>query len=151
MYKKKTGKEDETLSKTQYLIYPDTDKLPLVGDGIECPGGGPCSFYKFSIFEHFGPTAHCNPINFDMTMVSISYINPKLTVDNFDDPWSYEIDTEWTMLSQSQSQIMSIDHFYTTLETDARRFGLKSLSNTEKKLMRNAVVRVDKSPYASHS
>jgi hypothetical protein len=147
MYKKKNGKDDETLSETRHLICPDTDKLPLVGDGTDCPGSGPCSYYTFSIFKHFGPTDHCNPINFDETIVSISYINTKLTVDTFHDPWSYEIDTEWSILSQKQTQFMSIDHFYNTLETDARRFGLKSNSHTDKKLMRNPVLRVDKSPY----
>jgi hypothetical protein len=150
MYKKKTGKDDETLSKTRYLICPDTDKLPLVGDGTDCLGSGPCSYYTFTIFKHFGPTDHCNPINLEETIVSMSYINPKLTVNNFHDPWTYEIDTEWSVLSQYQFQIMSIDHFYTTLETDARRFGIRSLSHTNKKLMRNPVLRIDKSPNPSY-
>jgi hypothetical protein len=150
MYKKKTGKDDEILSETRHLICPDTDKLPLVGGGTDCTGKGPCSYYTFSIFKHFGPTDHCNPINLAESIISISFINPKLTVNDFHDPWSYEIDTEWSILSHKQTQIMSIDHFYTTLETDARRFGLKSNSHTEKKLMRNPVVRVDKSPYPSH-
>jgi hypothetical protein len=150
MYKKKTGKDDETLSKTRYLICPDTDKLPLLGDDTDCQGSGPCSHYTFTINSHFGPTAHCSPFNLDSFTVSISYINPKLRVDDYHDPWSYEIDTEWSILSQNQTQIISIDHFYTTLITDAHRFGLNSLSHTEKKLTRNPVVRVDKSPYLSH-
>jgi hypothetical protein len=149
MYKKKTGKDDETLSKTGYLICPDTTKLPLVGDNTDCKGDGPCSYYSLRIYNHFGSTAHCNPINYERIVVSISYINPILSVDDYHYPWSYEIDTEWTTLSQTQSQILVINHFYTTLETDARRFGLRSLSNTEKKLMRNPVVRIDKSPYLS--
>jgi hypothetical protein len=87
----------------------------------------------------------------DMIIVNISYINPKLKEDSFHDPWTYEIDTETTTLSQTQTNMMVIKHFYTTLETVARRFGLKSLSNTEKKLTRNPVVRDDKSPNLSHS
>jgi hypothetical protein len=150
MYKKKTGKDDETLSKNQYLICPDSDKLPLVGDGTDCHGSGPCSHYRFIIHKHFRSTDHCNRINVDMIIVNISYINPELRVDNFDNPWSYEIDTESTTLSQTQTNMMVINHFYTTLETIARRFGLNSFSNTEKKLTRNPVVRVDKSPYLSH-
>jgi hypothetical protein len=150
MYKKKTGKDDETLSKNQYLICPDTNKLPLLGDGTDCHGSGPCSHYRFIIHKHFKSTAHCNPVNVDMIIVNISYISPKLRVNNFDNPWSYEIDTESTTLSQTQTNMMVINHFYTTLETVARRFGLNSLSNTEKKLTRNPVVRVDKSPYLSH-
>jgi hypothetical protein len=63
MYKTKTGKEDEIFSKTRYLICPDTTKLPLVGDGTDCQGSGPCSYYSFMIYKHFGSTAHCNPIN----------------------------------------------------------------------------------------
>jgi hypothetical protein len=121
-----------------------------VGDGIDCTGSGPCSYYTFTIFKHFGPTDHCNPINLEETMVTISYIIPKLTVNDFHDPWSYEIDTEWSFLSQNQTQKMCIDHFYTTLETDSRRFGLKSHPHTEKKLMRNPVLRIDKSPWPSH-
>ena len=150
MYKKKTGKDDDYLSKTQYLICPDTTKLPLVGDGTDCRDSGPCSYYTFTIYKHFGPTAHCNPIDFDKIIVSISYINPKLTVDDFHIPWSYEIDTEATTLSQTQSQIMVINHFYTTLETDARSFGFRSGSNMMKKLTRDPLVRIDKSPYLSH-
>jgi hypothetical protein len=149
MYKKKTCKDDETLSKTQYLICPDMTKLPLMGDGTDCHGSGPCSYYNFRIYSHFGSTAHCNPINYERIVVSISYINPKLSVDDYHHPWSYEIDTEWTSFSQSQTQIMSIDHSYTTLETAAHRFGLNSLSKTEKKLIRNPVLRIDKSPYIS--
>jgi hypothetical protein len=99
MYKKKTGRDDETLSKTRYLFCPDTTKLPLVGDGTECQVGGPCSYYSFKIHKHLGQTAHCNPINVENAVVSISYINPKLTVDDFHNPWSYQIDTEWTSLS----------------------------------------------------
>jgi hypothetical protein len=114
MYKKKTGKDDETLSETHYLICPDTTKLPLVGDGVDCQGSGPCSYYSFAMFKHFRPTAHCNPIDYDSTFVYVSYINPKLTVNDFHDPWSYEIDTEWTTLSQTQTQIMIINHFFTT-------------------------------------
>jgi hypothetical protein len=68
-------------------------------------------------------------------------------VDNYHSPWSYEIESERTNFSQTQSQVMVINHLYTTLETDARRFGLRSLSNTEKKLIYNPVVRIDKSPY----
>jgi hypothetical protein len=151
MYKKKTCKDDEYFSKNQYLICPDTEKLPLVGDGQDCTGSGPCSYYRFMIHKHLRPTAHCNPINMDMIIVNISYINPKLKVDSFHDPWTYEIDTETTTLSQTQTNMMVIKHFYTTLETVARRFGLKSLSNTEKKLTRNPVVRDDKSPNLSHS
>jgi hypothetical protein len=149
MYKKKTGKDDETLSKTQYLICPDTTKLPLMGDDTDCKVDGPCSYYSLRIYKHFRSTAHCNPINYERIVVSISYINPKLSVDNFDNPWSYEIDTEWTTLSETQSQIMVVNHFYTTLETDAHSFGLGSHPYTEKKLMRNPVVRIDKSPYLS--
>jgi hypothetical protein len=151
MYKKKkTGKDDDTISKTHYLICPDTDKLPLVGDKTECSGSGPCSYYTFTIFKHFGPTAHCNPIDYDRIIVNISYINPEITLDDFDNPWSYEIDTEWAYLSKTQTQIMVINHFNTTLETDARSFGLRSPSNIEKKLTRNPVLRVDKSNYHSH-
>jgi hypothetical protein len=147
MYKKKTGKDDETLSKTHYLICPDTTRLPLLGDGINCRDSGPCSYYTFTIYKHLGPTAHCNPINYERLVVSMNYINPELTVDDYHDPWSYGIDTEWTNLSQTQSQIMVINHFYIRLETDARRFGLKSLSQKEKKLVLSPVVRIDKSPY----
>jgi hypothetical protein len=111
MYKKKTGKDDETLSKFHYLICPDTDKLPLVGDGTDFQASGSSSYYNFRIYKHSRPTTHCNPINFERIVVSISYINPKLTVDDFDNPWSYEIDTEWTTLSQNQSQIVVINHF----------------------------------------
>jgi hypothetical protein len=145
MYKKKNLKEDETIFESRYLICPDTDKLPLMGNGTDCQGGGPCSYYMFTIYKHFGSTAHCNPINLDHTIVSITYINPKLTVDDFDNPWSYGLDTEWSFLSQTQTQIMEIHHFYTTLETDARSFGLRSPSKIEKKLTRNSVLRVDKS------
>jgi hypothetical protein len=147
MYKRITGNEDETLSKTQHLICPDMPNLPLMGGDTDCKGDEPCSYYNFRIYNHFGSTAHCNPINIERIVVSISYINPKLSVNDFHNPWSYEIDTEWTTLSQTQSQILVINHFYTTLETDARRFGLRELSTTEKKLMRNPVVRIDKSPY----
>jgi hypothetical protein len=99
MYKKITGKDNETFSQKRYLICPDTDKLPLVGNGVDCGGEGPCSYYGFTLYKHFGPTDHCNPIDFDSVAVSISYINPKLTVDNFHNPWSYDIDTEWTSFS----------------------------------------------------
>jgi hypothetical protein len=150
MYKKKTGKDDETLSKIHYLICPDTARLPLVGDGTDSHGSGPSSYYNFQIYKHFKPTTHCNPINFERIVVSISYVNPKLTVDDFDNPWSYEIDTEWTTLSKTQSQIVVINHFYTTLETDARRFGFRSPSEIEKKLTRNPVVRIGKCPFLSH-
>jgi hypothetical protein len=146
MYKKKTGKDDETLSKTHYLICPDTVKLPLVGDGIECQGSGPCSYYSLGIYKRQESTAHCNPINYARIVVYISYINPKLEVDDFHNPWSYEIDSEWSLLSGGQHQIMVINHFYTTLETDARHAGLWSLSTTQKKLMRNTVVRMDNCP-----
>ena len=63
MYKKKTGKDDETLSKTHYLVCPDTTKLPLVGDRTDCQGNGPCGYYSFMIYKKSGSTAHCNPIN----------------------------------------------------------------------------------------
>ena len=99
MYKEKTGKDDETLSQTHYLICPDTDKLPLVGDGIECQGSGPCSYYSFRIYNHRKSTAHCNPINPDRIFVYITYINPKITVNDFHNPWSYGIESEWTTLS----------------------------------------------------
>ena len=82
--------------------------------------------------------------------MSISYINPRLEVDNFHDPWSYEIDTEFTILSQNQTQVMIIDHFLTTLETDARSIGFMSRSKIEKKLVLNPVTQVDKSPFLSH-
>ena len=148
MYKEKTGKDDETLSKTRDLICPDTDKLPVAGDGTKCKGSEPCSYYSFDIHRNESRiTDHCNPLQIRTLLVVINFINPKLTVDDFDDPWSYEIDTEWSTLSETQHSIMIINHFYTTLETDARRFGLKSLSNTEKKLMRNSVVRIDKGPF----
>ncbi len=146
MYKKKTGKDDETISKTRYLICPDATKLPLVGDGIECQGSGPCSYYSLRIYNHSKSTTHCNPIDFERVFVNISYINPILTVENFHHPWNYEIDTEWSGLSRTDQHIMIINHFYTTLETDSRRFGLKSQSNMEKKLIRNPVVRIDKCP-----
>jgi hypothetical protein len=71
-------------------------------------------------------------------------------VDDFHDPWSYEIETEWSILSENQTQIMVIDHFFTTLETDARSFGLSSPSKIDKKLTRSPLARVDKSPYGSH-
>jgi hypothetical protein len=45
---------------------------------------------------------------------------------------------------------MVINHFFTTLETDARSFGLRSPSKVEKKLTRNPVARKDKSPFLSH-
>jgi hypothetical protein len=147
MYKKKTGKDDDYLSRTQYLICPDKAKLPLVGDGTDCQGSGQCSYYTFIINKHFGPTAHCNPVDYDRIVVHLSYINPKLTVDDFHNPWSYEIDTESTRLSQKQSQIMTINHYFTSLETDARSFGFRSGSNLEKKLTLNPAVRIDKSPY----
>ena len=150
MYKNKTGNDDETLSKTHYLICPDTDKLPLVGDGINCQGKGPCSYYNFMIYKHHKSTAHCNPIDYDRIVVHISYINPKLTVGDFHDPWSYQLDTKWTSFSQTQTQITVIDHFFTTLETDARSFGIRSPSSIEKKLVSNPVVRLDKSPYLSN-
>jgi hypothetical protein len=102
------------------------------------------------MFKHFGSTAHCNPIDYDSLFVNISWINPKLTVDDFNDPWSHEIDTEWFSFSKTQTQIIIINHFYTTLETDSRRFGLGSVNEVEKKLVQNPVVRNDKSPYASH-
>jgi hypothetical protein len=146
MYKRKTGREDETLSKTRYLFCPDTTKLPLVGDGYECQGSGPCSYYSFTIHEHFGSTAHCNPVEIETVIISFSYINPKLTVNDFHNPWSYQIDTEWSVISKTQFQVMMIPHFFTTLETDARNFGIRSSSKVEKKITRNPVVRVDKSP-----
>jgi hypothetical protein len=102
------------------------------------------------MFKHFGPISHCNPVDYDSLFVNISYINPKLTVGDFDNPWSHEIDTEWFSFSQFQTQIMIINHFYTTLETDARRLGFGSVNEIEKKLVQNPVVRIDKSPYASH-
>ena len=97
------------------------------------------------ISKQLGPTAHCNPIDPNRMFVQISYINPKLTVDDFHNPWSYQIDTESMFFSQTQTQYMIINHFFTSLETNARRFGLKSNSNMEKKLVRNPVVRVDTS------
>ena len=78
------------------------------------------------------------------------YINPKLTVGNFYNPWSYEIETEWSVLSKVQTQIMVIDHFLTTLETDARSFGFSSPTSIEKKLTFSTVRRVDKAPFLSH-
>jgi hypothetical protein len=147
MYKKKTGKDDETISNTHYLICPDTEKLPLVGDGTECQGSGPCKYYSFMIFKRFGSTAHCNPINYNRIEFLVSYINPKLTVDDFDNPWSYRLDNVPGSFSQSQTQIMIINHFFTTLETDSRNFGLKSQTNKEKKLVQSPVVYIDKSPY----
>ncbi len=146
MYKKKTGKDDETLSKTHYLICPDTARLPLVGDGTDCQGSGQCSYYTFTMNKRLGPTTHCNPIDYDRIVVHTSYINPKLTVDDFHNPWSYQLETAWTSFSPRRSQIMVIPHFYTILETDARSFGFRSGSNMEKKLVRNPVVRKDKSP-----
>jgi hypothetical protein len=150
MYKKITGKEDETLSKTQYLICPDTANLPLLGDGVECQGESPCSYYSFTINEHFGPKDHCNPIDYERIVVHISYINPKLTLDNFHQPWSYQMETEWTSFSIRQSQIMVIPHFFTILETDARSFGLRSPPTIEKKLVRNSSVHLEKFRYRSH-
>jgi hypothetical protein len=147
MYKKKTGKDDETLSKTHYLICPDTTKLPLVGNGTECQGSGPCSYYSFMIYKRVGPTAHCNPINYNRIDVLISYINPKLTVDDFHNPWSYGLNNVSFSFSQTQTQLMVIHHFFTSLETDARSFGLKSKSNIQKKLVMSPVVYTDKSPY----
>jgi hypothetical protein len=35
-YKKKTGRDDDDWSKTQYLICPDTENLPLTGMGLQC-------------------------------------------------------------------------------------------------------------------
>ena len=146
-WKNKTGEDDDYLSKSRYLICPDMDKLPLVGDGTDCRDSGPCSYYSFRIYKHFGPTDHCNPIDYERIVVSISYINPELIVDDFDNPWSYDIDTTWTTFSETQSQIMIINHFYISLETHARRFGLNSLSDIDKKLVRNHDVRIDKSPF----
>jgi hypothetical protein len=99
------------------------------------------------IFKRLGSTAHCNTLNYDRIEILISYINPKLTVDNFDNPWSYGLNTVASSFSQAQSQILKIGHFYTTLETDARSFGLSPRSNIEKKLVQNPVVIQDKSPY----
>jgi hypothetical protein len=143
MYKKITGKEDETLSKTQYLICPDTAKLPLVGDGLECQGNSPCSYYSLSIYKHFRPTDHCNPIDYERIVVHISYINPKLTLNDFHNPWSYQMETQWTSISPRHSQIMVIPHFFTILETDARSFGLGSPPTIEKKLVRNRIVHTE--------
>jgi hypothetical protein len=99
MYKKKTGKDDETFSKTHYLVCPDTSNLPLVGNGVDCEHSGPCSYYNFMIYKHHKSTAHCNPINPDRIFVYITYINPKITVNDFHNPWSYGIESEWTTLS----------------------------------------------------
>jgi hypothetical protein len=45
---------------------------------------------------------------------------------------------------------MVIGHFFTTLETDAHSFGLRSPSKVEKKLTRNPVEQKDKSIFLSH-
>jgi hypothetical protein len=82
-------------------------------------------------------TAHCNPLTIETLVVMINYINPKLKVDDFDNPWSYGIDEEWTNLSEAQIQILKISHFYTELQTDGRAFGLSEGENVEKKLVRN--------------
>jgi hypothetical protein len=79
--------------------------------------------------------------------MSVSWLNPSLTVDNFDNPWSYAIETETATLSIVQSQIIIMKHYFTSLETDARGFGIMSGSKSEKKLMRDKYVRVDSSPY----
>ena len=150
MYKKKTGKDDETFSKTRYLMCPDIPNLPLVGDGTACQGSGPCGYYSFMMVKHFGSTAHCNPINYDSLILFISYINPKLTVDDYQNPWSYEIESEWTSFSQTQSQMLIINHFITTLETDSRSFGFSPRSKTEKKLVWNPVSRINKTAFLSH-
>jgi hypothetical protein len=147
IYKKKTGKDDETLSKTRYLICPDTNKLPLAGEGTDCKGTGPCSYYGLSIYKQSNSTAHCNPLYIDALVVTINYISPKLTVDDFDNPWSYGITDDWNNLSQSDTQILKISHFYTTLETDARSFGLGEGNKIEKKLVQNPVSRTNKAPY----
>jgi hypothetical protein len=102
------------------------------------------------IYKHFKSTAHCNPINYDSLILFISYINPKLTVGDFKNPWSYGIESEWTSFSQTQSQMMIINHFYTTLETDARSFGFSPRSHTEKKLVHNPVARKNKTAFLSH-
>jgi hypothetical protein len=147
MYKKKTGRDDDTISKTHYLICPDTDKLPLAGDGSECLGSAPCSYYSFQILKKSTSTAHCSPLSMDTLIVNINYINPKLTVDDFDNPWSYGIDGEWTNLSQTETQVMKIGHFYTELKTDAYSFGLTEAENVEKNLFRNPQARIDKGPF----
>ena len=150
LYKKKTGKDDETFSKSRYLICPDTTKLPLMGDGIDCNGSGPCIFYTFKIHKHRGSTAHCNRIDQKKMFFSIGYIDPKLTVDDFHNPWGYRIDTLSSRFSPTKSKLMVIDHFYTTLETDAQSFGLRAPSKIEKKLVVNLVPRKDESHFARH-
>jgi hypothetical protein len=73
-YKQKTGKTDETLTEHHYLICPDTDKLPLVGDGENCGDTLGCSYYNFQIIPKTGSTTHCNPVSYANLLVNISYI-----------------------------------------------------------------------------
>jgi hypothetical protein len=130
MYKKKTGKDDETLSETCYLICPDTDKLPLAGEGKKCLGSETCKYYSFTIEND--PTTPCETLYPASITVVINYINPKLTVDDFDNPWSYEIIQEWTNFSDKIYQINKIGHYYIALETNARAFGLTEGTTVEK-------------------
>jgi hypothetical protein len=67
-------------------------------------------------------------------MVVINYINPKLTVDDFDNLWTYEIIQEWNNFSDKIYQINKIVHHYIALETNARSFGLTEGTTLEKKL-----------------
>jgi hypothetical protein len=79
--------------------------------------------------------------------MSVSWLNPRLTVDDFKSPWSYAIETETATISKKQSQFIIMKHSYTSLETDARGFGIMSNLKLEKKLTREKDVRVDRSPY----
>ena len=79
--------------------------------------------------------------------MSVSWLNPSLTVDDFQNPWSYSIKAETATISKVQSQIIIMKHYFTSLETDARGFGIMSGAKYEKTLMRNKYVRVDSSPY----
>jgi hypothetical protein len=74
IYKQKTGRTDETLTEQHYLTCPDTDKLPLIGDGENCNDTSGCSYYDFKILPKSGSTAHCNPVSYPNLVISLSYI-----------------------------------------------------------------------------
>jgi hypothetical protein len=58
-------------------------------------------------------------------------------VDNFDNPWSYEIIEERNKFEKYMAQTYKIGHHYTELETNARSFGLTEGTTVEKKLTAN--------------
>jgi hypothetical protein len=69
-------------------------------------------------------------------------------VDDFENPWDYEVATEALVFSASETQVLLYKHSYTMLTTEAHNFGLFPSETTNKKLTRAPIGRIDKSTLA---